>query len=119
MELGDSSLLLHGGLGTLGILESVWYQLVSEELIHLFQSPALGLWEEEDVADHGDDVEDEEYVEVSEADGCQSLRAELRKDQVDGPVCEGGDGVSERANLHGEDLGGVHPGNDTERSDWR
>ena len=78
-------------------------------------STYLCLWIEEDVTQQSDDVEHEEDVEVSETDRCQSLRAELRKDEVDCPVGEGRDGVSESADLDWEDLGGIDPGYDSQR----
>lgn len=67
----------------------------------------LRLGIEENVAQQGDEVENEEDVKVSEANGRESLRAELSEDEVDDPVGEGGNGIAQGSDLDGEDLGRV------------
>lgn len=99
---------------TLWILECVRNELVTKHGIHLLQSSALGLGIEEPERQQSHDIEDEEDVKVSKPDPSQGNGRELRKDEVDGPVGEGRDGVAQGADLDGEDLGRVHPGDDTQ-----
>lgn len=96
----------------LRILERVRDELVTEHGIHLLQSSAFGLGVEEPERQQSHDVEDEEDVKVRKPDPGQGDGRELGKDEVDGPVGECRDGVAQRADLDGEDLGGVHPGDD-------
>lgn len=86
------------------IFQRMRHQLITKQDIHLLQRPAFGLRVEENVADERDHVERKEDVKVAEANGCESRGAELREDEVEGPVGEGGDCVAEGADLGWEDL---------------
>lgn len=97
-------ILLHGCGRRSRILHRVRYELVAEELVHLLESLAFGLGEEEPVARKCDDVEDKEDVEVLELDRAKRLRGKLGKDQVDSPIGESRDCVTESANFDREDL---------------
>lgn len=97
--------LLHRGSRCSGVLHSVRNELVAEKLVHLLKSLALGLREEEPVAGEGDDVEDEEDVEVFELDRAERLRRKLRKYEIDSPVGEGCDGITKGADFDWENLG--------------
>lgn len=89
-------------------------ELVTEHGVHLLQCPALGLGVEEPERQQSHDIEDEEDVKVRKPDPSQGDGRELRKDEVDGPVGKRRDGVAQCADLDGEDLGGVHPGDDAQ-----
>lgn len=89
-------------------------ELVTEHGIHLLQSPALGLGIEEPERQQSEDIENEEDVKVRKTNPRQSDGRELRKDEVDGPVGKRRDSVAQGADLDGEDLGGVHPGDDAQ-----
>lgn len=80
------------------------YKLITKELVHLLEGLTLRLGEEEPIASECNDVEDKEDVEVLELDRAQCLRGELGEDQIDSPVGEGCNGVTERADFDGEDL---------------
>lgn len=114
--LNTETHLLLSSHGTFGVLKRVRHKSITEQLVHLLESPTLGLGEEKDVGQKGNDVEDEEDVEVSELNRGESSRGELGEDEVDGPVGEGSDGVAERTNFDRENLSWVHPGDNTERS---
>lgn len=97
-------ILLHSCGRRSRILHRVRYELVAEELVHLLEGLAFSLGEEEPIARKCDDVEDKEDVEVLELDRAKRLRGELGKNQVDGPVGESRDRVTESANFDREDL---------------
>ena len=101
-------LLLHGRVGSIRVLHGMWHKLVTKQLIDLFQSAALGLGEEEVVASSGNQVQCEEQVKVLEANRVQRIRGELGEDEIYSPVGEGRQGVSESADLDGEDFGGIY-----------
>lgn len=81
------------------------YKLVAKQLVHLLESLALGLREEEPIACERNDVEDEEDIEVFELNRAQCLWGELGKDQVDSPVGKGCDGIAECADFDRKNLG--------------
>jgi hypothetical protein len=66
--------LLHSRSCSSRILHGVRYKLVAKELVHLLESLALGLREEEPIASECNDVKDKEDVEVFELDRAQCLR---------------------------------------------
>jgi hypothetical protein len=72
--------LRHNLLGSCRILQSVRYELITEELIHLFQCLALCFGKEEDVADHGNEIEGEKEVEKLEANLRESNWGALSED---------------------------------------
>lgn len=80
------------------------YELVAKEFVHLLESLALGLREKEPIASEGDDVENKKDVEVFELDRAQCLRGKLREYEIDSPIHEGCDGVTECADFDREDL---------------
>ena len=88
------------------------HQLITEELVHLFQGTTFGLGIEEDIAQDGDDTEDEEDVKVLEADCGERVRRDLSKDQVQSPIHECGNGVSLGSDVDWENLGRIYPADD-------
>lgn len=101
-------LLLHSRVGSIRVLHGMWHKLVAKQLVNLLQSPSLGLRIEEVVARSGNQVQCKEQVKVLEANRVQRVRGELGEDQIDGPVGEGRQGVSEGSDLDGEDLSGIY-----------
>ena len=89
---------------------------IAKQQIHLFQRLALRLGEEERITDHRDHVERKENIEVPEPNTRQGIRRELSEDQIDSPVGKSGDRVTLVANIDGEDLSRVYPGDDTDES---
>lgn len=85
------------------------HKLITKQLIDLFQSPPLRLRIDEDVRQQRDDVEHKEDIEVSQSNTSQSVRRELRKDEIDDPVSERRDTVSERSHFDREDFRGDYP----------
>lgn len=96
--------LLHRNSGCSRILHCVRYKLIAKKLIHLFKRLSFRFGEKEPIAYKCDDVEDEENVEVFKLNGAERLRGKLCEDQVDCPVREGCDGITEGTNLDREDL---------------
>jgi hypothetical protein len=82
----------------------VRYKLITKKLIHLFKRLSFRFGKEEPIACKCDDIEDEEDVEVLKLNGAECLRGKLCEDQVDCPVREGCDGITEGTNLDREDL---------------
>lgn len=80
------------------------YKLIAKEHIHLFKRLSFRFREEEPIACEGNDVEDEEDIEVFKLYGAERLRGELCKDQVDCPVRECCNGITEGSDLNREDL---------------
>ena len=80
------------------------HKLVAKKLIHLLKRLSFRLREEEPVAKECNDVEDKKYVEVLELDRSKCQGGELGEDQVDCPVGECGNSVTQGANFNGENL---------------
>lgn len=83
------------------------HKLVAKKLIDLFEGTPLGLGVEEVVASSGNQVQRKEQVKVLEANVVQCIRGELGEDQINSPIGEGRQGVSECADLYGEDFSGI------------
>src|SRR5688500_5804295 len=69
---GKRLVLGHRSSSALRVIHGVVYKLVAEENVHLLEGAALGLREEEIVADGGDNVQCEEDIEIAKTDAGQS-----------------------------------------------
>lgn len=88
--------------------------LVTKDLVHLFESLALGLREEEDDNQPVHEVgADEQKIELP-AKVLQSNGRDLRDQHVGSPVRACANGSSDGSDTHGEDFTLVNPGHGTE-----
>lgn len=55
---------------------------IAKDLVHLFECAALGFRIEKQVAEGGDEIEDEESIEVVKADVTQGDGTALREEQI-------------------------------------
>jgi hypothetical protein len=102
--LSLAKILAHSNICLVRILKGVRNDLVPKKLVHLLQSPTFGLWEEDDVANGGNQVPGKEEVEEAKSKVLQGDGGALCEDQVERPVRKGGEGVATGANLGREDL---------------
>ena len=67
----------------------MWYSLISEELIHLFQGSPFRLGEEEEITTRRNQVPGKEEIEEAEAKILQRNRRALGENQIERPISEG------------------------------
>lgn len=74
-------------------------RLIAKELIHSLEGLAFCFRKKDNVAYSGDKIPREEEVEKAKPKGFQRNGSALRKDQVERPVRNSGEGVPPRADL--------------------
>lgn len=80
------------------------HSLVAKQLVHLFQRPALGLWEEKEVAPGSNQVPGEKEVKKAEAEVLQRNRRALCENEVKRPVGERAERIAAGADLDRKNL---------------
>lgn len=99
-----SKLLAHDNIRGIRVLQGVWHSLISEELIHLFQSPPFCLGEEEEITACRNQVPGKEEIEEAEAKILQRNRGALCEDQIQRPISEGRQRISTSSDFGRKDL---------------
>jgi len=84
-----------------------------EDLFDLLERTSSGFWEHEQNVDECNSTEASEQEVGLESDGLQGDWGEESEGGVERPVTHGRDGDGLGADSHGEDLGGVSPGDGT------
>lgn len=80
------------------------HSLVAKQLVHLFQRPALGLWEEKEVAPGSNQVPGEKEVKKAEAEVLQRNRRALCENEIKRPVGERAERIAAGADLDRKNL---------------